>query len=1091
MFLISHALGGLARSLKRRLPLTALLWLASSATLIHAECQPEVAASLTHGGARSVAIDGNWMAIGAPNATVGGALNAGRVIIYKRNAASQWVLDGTFNATDVAPNRLFGHSVAIDGTTVLVGSPQSIGGANPGSAYIFERIGGQWLQRAKLVGNDTLNGDRFGISVALEGEKAVIGANWHDAVGSQSGAAYVFEGSGGNWNQSQKLLSTDPSAGEIFGSAVALHNGMVLVGCPYDKLPTTTGGSVFIFGAGGGPPSKLVMDSPVLGSMFGASIAIDDEKLVVAAPSGVGADTIDCIQIYDLEGGAFGPPQKIMPPAGIAWFGGTVMTGPGVVAATGLESGSPSGRVVFYTRVDGVWTQSSIVSMLMPEFDQSGISSYRYAALEGESLAAAFNPFVTVVNTCGGIGVLDPNWTGTNQMAQGAIVNDPSLFATGGLLRNGLVADGVTRLVLRSGVSGPGNVTFSLSSGGIGIAGVGGLLSLDGQGPADPFITVPAVQLANGDWMAFAQWRAPTDFVVNGSYEHAASRSVTIDRTFVPAGGGDAHVMSRSVEVRRPPVLLIHGIWSSATTWHWNLESDSRFVVHCEDYRQSNAASFAANVRKVRRGIQSAVAKVRAQGIAATRADVIGHSMGGLLSRLYSSGYAAAPYFRPDNFNQGDIHKLITVDTPHLGSPLASLLIFPSGLRTPLGLSMEEAGAIGCVNCGAVSDLRPDASVYSPMPATPEYAAHAFVGRGGTQFVSLGVSVALGALPPPLRALVIVLDRTGAFNAMFPGSADQDLIVGGESQRGGLAGGHTTVFEWSSINPPVLAIHTTVTSEDPQNQRAIQLLNTPATDGTIFASGFPQISNGFADAEDFPVFEFVPGVAMTPLPPSSTAGGSIPVSISTFDGFQPTIVLYLSEYGAVESTLAPFNAILPIAHEALGPMRVAAMAFDAEGQIAVSEIVSTQVTTSASLTSLSVTPEEVFLFDFEPSAQLGVDGTFNDGWTRDLVKGEWPLTFQSLDPSVATVDADGQVSAVAIGETAIVVTTGAMTTYANVTVESVPQPLLGDINGDGVVNGGDIAMVLGAWGTNDAAADLNDDGVVAGADISIVLSNWS
>lgn len=49
----------------------------------------------------------------------------------------------------------------------------------------------------------------------------------------------------------------------------------------------------------------------------------------------------------------------------------------------------------------------------------------------------------------------------------------------------------------------------------------------------------------------------------------------------------------------------------------------------------------------------------------------------------------------------------------------------------------------------------------------------------------------------------------------------------------------------------------------------------------------------------------------------------------------------------------------------------------------------------------------------------------------------------------------------------------------------------GDLNGDGVVNGADLSILLAAWGSDDPAADLDGNGVVGGADLTILLSDWT
>ncbi|PCJ91586.1 MAG: hypothetical protein COA52_08595 [Hyphomicrobiales bacterium] len=59
--------------------------------------------------------------------------------------------------------------------------------------------------------------------------------------------------------------------------------------------------------------------------------------------------------------------------------------------------------------------------------------------------------------------------------------------------------------------------------------------------------------------------------------------------------------------------------------------------------------------------------------LAATQAIVVGHSMGGLLARVWASDYYNKEYRRPENFNQGDIDRLLTLNTPHFGSELMEM----------------------------------------------------------------------------------------------------------------------------------------------------------------------------------------------------------------------------------------------------------------------------------------------------------------------------------------------------------------------------------------------------------------------------------
>lgn len=85
----------------------------------------------------------------------------------------------------------FGQSVAIDGENILIGADETYTGASrTGSAYVFSFDGQEWpLDRVERASSG--NGDRFGVSVAMSGQEAVIGASWNNSIGTNTGAAYI------------------------------------------------------------------------------------------------------------------------------------------------------------------------------------------------------------------------------------------------------------------------------------------------------------------------------------------------------------------------------------------------------------------------------------------------------------------------------------------------------------------------------------------------------------------------------------------------------------------------------------------------------------------------------------------------------------------------------------------------------------------------------------------------------------------------------------------------------------------------------------------------------------------------------------
>ena len=109
-------------------------------------------------------------------------------------------------------------------------------GDNSGSAYVFEQqADGTWQQIAKLTADDGASNDEFSTSVAIDGGVAVIGAQYDDDNGYDSGSVYVFEQQAdGTWQQIAKLTADDGAEGDWFGSSVALDGDVVVIGAQYD-----------------------------------------------------------------------------------------------------------------------------------------------------------------------------------------------------------------------------------------------------------------------------------------------------------------------------------------------------------------------------------------------------------------------------------------------------------------------------------------------------------------------------------------------------------------------------------------------------------------------------------------------------------------------------------------------------------------------------------------------------------------------------------------------------------------------------------------------------------------------------------------
>ncbi|MFB6310674.1 MAG: FG-GAP repeat protein [Salinirussus sp.] len=201
-----------------------------------------------------------------------------------------WSQEAKRMARDSDGGDQFGDSVAIAGQTVLVGAPEQDDphGPESGAAYVYTRAGGDWKRAAKLVPADGDEDDLFGNAVALSGETALIGASSEEAAnGVNAGAAYVFTRSRGTWTQRAKLAADDGNGGDLFGYAVALDDGLVLVGAAFDEAPNgLQAGSAYVF-SGSGPSwtqrGKLLAEDGDGGDFFGSSVALSDETVIIGA----------------------------------------------------------------------------------------------------------------------------------------------------------------------------------------------------------------------------------------------------------------------------------------------------------------------------------------------------------------------------------------------------------------------------------------------------------------------------------------------------------------------------------------------------------------------------------------------------------------------------------------------------------------------------------------------------------------------------------------------------------------------------------------------------------------------------------------
>lgn len=340
-------------------------------------------------------------------------------------------------AADRADSDRFGWAVDISGNYAVVGAyADDFGGANPnmGSVYIYEKEGiADWTMVQKINNSDQDDYDRFGWSVAIDGDFIVVGAyaEDHDEFDgsslSKAGSAYIFErGGDGVWNEVQKLVASDRAEDDEFGWSVDISGTTVVIGAHFEDHDA--GGGGYIYNAGSAyifdreidgtwtETQKIVgsgrapdIDFPdggggdELSDLFGSAVAIAADRIIIGAhhhdydeADGAPLNEAGAAYIFELGGGVWTEVAKLdnSDRETEDRFGYSVSIDGDIAAvsahtedenAGGGTSMTNAGSVYLFERAgDGTWSQiQKIVALDRSPGDRFGWD----IELDGENLA--------------------------------------------------------------------------------------------------------------------------------------------------------------------------------------------------------------------------------------------------------------------------------------------------------------------------------------------------------------------------------------------------------------------------------------------------------------------------------------------------------------------------------------------------------------------------------------------------------------------------------------------------------------------------------------------------------------------------------
>ena len=597
----------------------------------------------------------------------------------------------------------------------------------------------------------------------------------------------------------------------------------------------------------------------------------------------------------------------------------------------------------------------------------------------------------------------------------GKIIEDTEvLAAANGPFREGLAADGVTQLLLRKKLDQSGSVLFCLTNPASSYSG--GLKPL-GTEVLQNCILTESVLTAQG-FMAFAIYQAPDEFSRNAFDENLAQRTADIYSRFIPDSGETEMEDVTTLKIERPPLVLVHGLWGSPSTWSFPLVADSRFqTITLADYESTNASFFATNQNVVKQSIEEALMLKRQENIAVTQTDVIGHSMGGVLGRIHTT---LPDYMNSANYFKGDVHKLMLLNSPQLGSPLANGAVgFRDSLPTLIkGIVLGLLNSKGIpIDEGALDDL---------ALASPAILSLSANNVGTHSLVGVTPDTPTDLLPEPLNTLYSVLSFLD-INEIFKGEG-HDYIVPQISQEAGLPNEAITVLTGLET------AHTSVTGNANYSQRLVELLNAPV-DSLLFAP-LPATLD---------VYDDVLAIYATPSPmvqlTQSDAKDKIwtvkentlnmkflkdfvnyKTSETVFINVESNVltesvnhVLVVTSIGSWQDDEAPFDFQIPLPSEYVGDITFQALGKSEENILYTSQKQSINVKAEAELVSIKIFPRKGLIVGIQDKRQLYVMGQYSDKISRNISKASSGTQYQSSNENILTVNPDGLMQAVSSG----------------------------------------------------------------------------
>ena len=294
---------------------------------------------------------GQTLAMNGTTAVVGAPLDvnfAASDDVYAYDVSDEPILAARIHLPDEggAAGDQLGSAIAVQGDLMAVGAPEDQTRTGEGSVSIFARVAGQWTAKAKLVPTDydSQFDSWFGWSLSLDGNALLVGSP--DVSWLTAGEAYVFDRNGEAWAQSARLTAKDGKVNDRFGWQVAMLGDTAVVTAPQADIGSRTdAGAAYVFRKVDGiwkQEAKLASNDPGLDEHFGNSVTLLPNMVVIGASQEKQGSLYNAgaIHVFTRSGSTWTRRQKILPrrPAGYGGFGGSIAAQGDILLVNGVET---------------------------------------------------------------------------------------------------------------------------------------------------------------------------------------------------------------------------------------------------------------------------------------------------------------------------------------------------------------------------------------------------------------------------------------------------------------------------------------------------------------------------------------------------------------------------------------------------------------------------------------------------------------------------------------------------------------------------------------------------------------------------------